>query len=152
MPTLCKCDLIFSYLLCFSFCRDGTLHALLVMGSVPGASVCFSAGESLAIDVVCFGKMNFVAEIDLDVEVIFFAEVELGVGNNLAADEDLVSEANLANEEDLVFVVNLTECNLEDELDLVAMFNLAADFDPVVAFNFEADIDLLSEVKLVNKV
>ena len=49
-------------------------------------------------------------------------------------------------------MVNLTECNLEDELDLVAMFNLAVDSDLVVAFNFEADFDLLSEVKLVNKV
>ena len=49
-------------------------------------------------------------------------------------------------------MVNLTECNLEDELDLVAMFNLAVDSDLVVAFNFEADFDLLSEVKLVSKV
>ena len=151
MPTLCKCNLIFSYLLCFSFCRDGTLHAL-VMGSVPEASVCFSAGESLAIDVVCLAELKFVAEVDLVVEVNLAAEVDLGVGSNLAADEDLVSEVNLANEEDLVFAVSRTEVNLEEDLDLVAMFNLADDFDPVVAFNFEADLDLLSEVKLVSKV
>jgi hypothetical protein len=47
---------------------------------------------------------------------------------------------------------NLTEVNLEDELDLVATFNIVDDFDLVIAFNFESDFDLLSEVKPVNKV
>jgi hypothetical protein len=78
--------------------------------------------------------------------------VDLGVLSNLAADEDLVLDVNLAIEEDLLFAVSRTVVNLEDELDLDAMFNPAADFDFVVAFNFEADFDLLSEVKLVNKV